>query len=84
MAAGPYARTPGTITLAPYVAAGWSDRPVPGTPWRATPGGVGSPRVTLGVGVEWLAVFRLDAAYGVQSRRVRVAFDVARDFWDIL
>jgi hypothetical protein len=40
--------------------------------------------VTLGVGVEWLGVFRLDAGYGVQSRRVRVAFDVTRDFWDIL
>jgi len=82
MAAGAYARTPGTITLAPYVAAGWSDRPVPGTPWQATPGG--KTRVTLGVGVEWLGVFRLDAGYGVQSRRVRLAFDVARDFWDIL
>ena len=80
MAAGPYARTPGTITLAPYVAAGWSDRPVSGTPWRATPGA----RVTLGVGAEWLGVFRLDVGYGVGSRRARVAFDVARDFWDIL
>jgi hypothetical protein len=82
MAAGPYARTPGTITLAPYAATGWSDRPVPGTPWRATPGG--GPRVTLGLGVEWLGVFRLDAGYGAQSHRVRVAFDVTRDFWDIL
>jgi len=82
MAAGPYARTPGTITLAPYAAAGWSDRPVPGTSWRATPGG--GPRVTLGLGVEWLGVFRLDAGYGAQSHRVRVAFDVTRDFWDIL
>jgi hypothetical protein len=82
MAAGPYARTPGTITLAPYAAAGWSDRPVPGTPWRATPGE--GPRVTLGLGVEWLGVFRLDAGYGAQSHRVRVAFDVTRDFWDIL
>jgi hypothetical protein len=82
MAAGPYARTPGTITLAPYAAAGWSDRPVPGTPWRATPGG--GTRVTLGVGLEWLGVFRLDAGYGLEGRRARVAFDVARDFWDIL
>jgi len=82
MAAGPYARTPGTITLAPYVAAGWSDRPIPGTPWRATPGP--GARVTLGVGLEWLGVFRLDAGYGVQSRRARLAFDVTRDFWDIL
>ena len=80
MAAGPYARTPGTITLAPYAAAGWSDRPVPGMPWSPTPGA----RVTLGVGAEWLGVFRLDVGYGVESRRARVAFDVARDFWDIL
>jgi hypothetical protein len=80
MAAGPYARTPGTITLAPYAAAGWSDRPLPGTPWRATPGA----RVTLGLGVEWLGVFRLEAGYGLESRRARVAFDVTRDFWDIL
>jgi hypothetical protein len=82
MAAGPYARTPGTITLAPYVAAGWSDRPISGTPWRATP--QPGARVTLGVGLEWLGVFRLDAGYGVQSRRARLAFDVTRDFWDIL
>ncbi|HEV8305729.1 MAG TPA: hypothetical protein VGQ25_12250 [Gemmatimonadales bacterium] len=82
MAAGPYARTPGTLTLAPYAAAGWAGRPVPGTPWQATPRR--GPRVTLGLGLEWLGVFRLEAGYGVQSRRVRVAFDVTRDFWDIL
>jgi hypothetical protein len=80
MSAGPYARTPGTITLAPYVAAGWSGQPVAATPWAAIPG----TRVTLGVGAEWLGVFRVEAGYGVQTRRVRVAFDVARDFWDIL
>jgi hypothetical protein len=40
--------------------------------------------VTLGLGLEWLGVFRLDVGYGVQSHRARVAFDVARDFWDIL
>lgn len=71
MAAGPYVRTPGTITLAPYVAAGGTD---------ATPGS----RVTVGLGIEWLGIFRLETGYGVQSKRVRVAFDVSRDFWDIL
>ena len=81
MAAGPYARTPGTITLAPYAAAGWTSRPIAGTPWRATPQGA---RVTLGLGAEWLGVFRLDVGYGLESRRARVAFDVTRDFWDIL
>jgi len=82
MAAGPYARTPGTITLAPYAAAGWIDQPIAGTPWQATPGS--GPRVTLGLGLEWLGVFRLDVGYGVQRHRANVAFDVTRDFWDIL
>lgn len=79
MAAGP-ARTPGTITLAPFVTVGWSDRPIAGTPWSATPGA----RLTLGLGAEWLGVFRLDVGYGVESQRLRAAFDVTRDFWDIL
>src|SRR2546426_9102202 len=57
---GPYTRTPGQLTVAPYVAAGWADRPVPGTPWVATPG----TRVTLGLGLEWLGVFRFEAGGG--------------------
>jgi len=79
LSAGP-ARTPGTITLAPYVAWGWTDQPIAVTPWRATPG----TRVTLGLGAEWLGLVRLEAGYGVQTRQLHVAFDVTRDFWDIL
>ena len=78
--AGP-ARTPGTITLAPYTALGWTADPLPFTPWLATPPGT---RVTVGLGAEWLGLFRLEAGYGVQSRQLHVAFDVTRDFWDIL
>jgi len=77
--AGP-ARTPGTITLAPYVAWGLTTEPIALTPWRATPGS----RVTLGLGAEWLGLLRLEAGYGVQTRQIRVAFDITRDFWDIL
>ena len=77
---GPYARTPRTLTVAPYVAVGWAERPVAGTPWAATPGA----RITLGVGVEWLGVFRLEAGVGTETQRVGFAFDVARDFWPIL
>jgi len=77
--AGP-ARTPGSLTLAPYTAFGWTGEPLPMTPWRATPG----TRVTVGLGAEWLGLFRLEAGYGVQSRHLHVAFDVTRDFWDIL
>jgi len=79
LSAGP-ARTPGTITLAPYAAWGWTAKPIALTPWRATPG----TRVTLGLGAEWLGLFRLEAGYGVQTRQFHAAFDVARDFWDIL
>ena len=78
--AGP-ARTPGTVTLAPYTALGWTAEALPFTPWQATPPGT---RVTLGLGAEWLGLFRLEAGYGVQSRQLHVAFDVTRDFWDIL
>ena len=79
LSAGP-ARTPGTITLAPYAALGWTDQAIALTPWRATPG----TRVTLGLGAEWLGLLRLEAGYGVQTRQLHVAFDVTRDFWDIL
>ncbi|HTI06758.1 MAG TPA: hypothetical protein VL549_15755 [Gemmatimonadales bacterium] len=79
--AGP-ARTPGSVILAPYVAAGWSGDSIPLTPWRATP--QGATRVTVGLGAEWLGVFRVEAGYGAQSGRLHVAFDVTRDFWDIL
>jgi hypothetical protein len=77
--AGP-ARTPGRITLAPYVALGSTDEPFPQMPWQTTPG----TRVTLGLGAEWLGLFRFEAGYGIQSRQIRLAFDVTRDFWDIL
>ncbi|MGH7520156.1 MAG: hypothetical protein ACREMI_02645 [Gemmatimonadales bacterium] len=79
LSAGP-ARTPGTITLAPYAAVGWVSEPVALTPWQPTP----AARVTFGLGAEWLGLIRVEAGYGVQSRRVHVAFDVTRDFWDIL
>jgi hypothetical protein len=74
------ARVPATITLAPFAAAGWIGDPVAGTPWAATP----DLRFTVGAALEWLGAFRLDAGYGMQSRRVRLAFDVMRDFWGIL
>ncbi len=79
LSAGP-ARTPGTITLAPYAAWGWTAEPIAFTPWQATPG----TRVTLGLGAEWLGLLRLEAGYGAQTRQFHVAFDVTRDFWDIL
>ncbi len=80
LALGGYARMPRTLTLAPFAAAGWADRSVAATPWAATPGA----RVTLGVALEWLGLFRLEAGVGVQTRRTHLAFDVTRDFWGVL
>jgi len=80
IALGSWARTPGRLTVAPYVATGSADRPVVGTPWSATPGA----RTTLGLALEWLGVFRLEAGVGAQSGQVGLAFDVTRDLWSIL
>jgi hypothetical protein len=77
---GSWARTPAAAVLAPYAATGWTAHPVAGTPWAATP----EARVTLGAGLEWLGLLRLDVGYGVQSRRLRFACDVTRDFWGVL
>jgi len=77
---GPAARTPGQLTVAPYVAAGWTALPVAGTPWSATRGA----RTTLGLALEWLGLFRVEAGVGAQSGQVGVAFDVTRDLWPIL
>jgi hypothetical protein len=80
IAVGPNTEAPHSLVLAPFVAAGWADRPVVGTPWVATPGA----RVTLGLATEWLGVFRLEVGYGAQSHQAHVAFDLTRTFWDIL
>ena len=77
---GPYARMPRTLTVAPFVAVGGAGRPLGGAPWGATPGA----RVTIGVGFEWLGVFRWDLGYGTATHRTALAFDVMRDFWGIL
>ncbi len=77
---GPYEPVAAPFTIAPYLAAGRSDRPIGGTPWVATP----EWRTTLGAAVELLGVFRFEAGLGLQSRRVRFALDVVRDFWPVL
>jgi len=80
LAVGPYTRTPRSIIVAPFAAAGWSDRPVAATAWVATPGA----RVTIGLALEWLGVFRFEAGIGAQSHQAGFSLDVTRDFWDIL
>lgn len=69
-----------SLTLAPYVAAGWASRPVAGTPWRATPG----LRPVAGVGLDWLRLVRLDLGIALRTGRFGAAVDVTRALWEIL
>src|SRR2546426_775228 len=80
IALGSWARTPGRLTVAPYVATGSADRPVVGTPWSATPGA----RTTLGLALEWLGVFRPEARVGGPQRPGPLAVDGTPDLWGIL
>jgi hypothetical protein len=77
---GQYARTPGSLLLAPYVAAGITGSPIADTPWTR-PNVI---RITTALALEWLGVFRLEMGYGVQSRRLHYALGVTRDFWSVL
>jgi len=77
---GSFARIPTSLTVAPFVAAGWTDASLAGTPWVVT----GDPRVTAGMAFEWLGLMRLEVGYGTQTKEVRVSFDLTRDFWPIL
>jgi hypothetical protein len=77
---GTYARIPTTLTVAPFAAAGWADGAMTGAPWRPAP----DARLTVGLGLEWLGVVRIEVGVGLQSRRAQLAVDLARDFWPIL
>jgi hypothetical protein len=78
---GQYARIPASVTIAPFVAAGWAGAPPADTPWwRETP----RPRVTAGLALECFGAVRIEAGAGLQSRQVVASLDLMRDFWDIL
>jgi len=78
---GSFASTGRSLTLAPFVAAGWSDRPLGGTPWEAS-GGV---RPVAGLAVEWfLGLLRLEGGVGLRDGTFGLTLDVSRDWWDVL
>ncbi|MBA3521960.1 MAG: hypothetical protein H0T90_05595, partial [Gemmatimonadales bacterium] len=78
---GSFASTGRTLTLAPFVAAGYAERPSPGVPWRST-GGV---RPVAGVAVEWfMRLLRVEAGIGLRDGRVGLTVDINRDWWGLL
>ncbi len=78
---GSFAGTGRTLTVIPFVAAGWVGQAV--TPQLGAP----SPglRPVVGLGFGWLHdLLRFDFGYGLRTGKVGAAVDISRDFWDIL
>jgi hypothetical protein len=78
---GSFAGTGRTLTVIPFLAAGWVGDAVTlplGVPARGV-------RPVVGLGLEWFHdLIRFDAGYGLRSGKLGLAVDVSRDFWDIL
>lgn len=78
---GSFAGTGRTLTLIPFVAAGWMALPVQPALGAATRG----VRPVVGLGLEWFHdLVRFDAGFAPGTGKVGFSVDVSRDFWDIL
>jgi hypothetical protein len=78
---GSFASTGRQIVVAPFVAAGWTARPVAGSPWTESDGA----RPVAGVAVEWfMRLIRLEAGVGLRTGEVGVTLDISREWWGLL
>jgi hypothetical protein len=78
---GSFASTGRSITVAPFVAAGMTARPLPGLPWRTSDG----VRPVAGVAIEWfMRLLRLEAGVGLRDGDFGLTVDVNRDWWGLL
>ena len=78
---GSFASTGRHLTLAPFLAAGWTERPIRGLPWEGTDG----IRPVAGLAAEWLmGLLRFEVGVGLRSGEVGLSVDVTRDWWGIL
>lgn len=78
---GSFASTGRHLTLAPFLAAGWSERTLPGLPYVET-GGV---RPVAGLAAEWLmGLLRLELGVALRSGDVGISIDVNRDWWGVM
>ncbi|MGH7581353.1 MAG: hypothetical protein ACREM9_14320, partial [Gemmatimonadales bacterium] len=78
---GSFASTGRQLTVAPFLAAGWAERPYPALPWQGSDG----VRPVAGVAFEWLMrLVRLEVGVGLRDGGVGVSVDVNRDWWGVL
>jgi hypothetical protein len=81
LALGSYASTGRRLTLAPFLAAGYTTQPLSGLPWSATDG----IRPVAGLAVEWfMRLIRLEVGVGLRDGDVGVTVDINRDWWGLL
>ena len=78
---GSFASTGPMMVVAPFVAAGWSDRAYVGLPWQATHG----VRPVAGVAAElFMRLIRIEAGVGLRDGKFGITFDIHRDWWGLL
>jgi hypothetical protein len=78
---GSFASTGRTMTVAPFLAAGVTGRPLPGLPW----GGSDGVRPVAGVALEWfMRLIRVEAGVGLRDGDFGLTVDVNRDWWGLL
>jgi hypothetical protein len=78
---GAFASTGNRITLAPFVAAGWTGGNIAALPWRASR----EVRPVAGLGIEWFQhLIRADVGVSLRTGRVGVSVDVSPEWWEIL
>ena len=78
---GSFASTGRHFIVAPFVAAGYAAKPIPGLPWAESDG----IRPVAGVALEWfMRLIRLEAGIGLRDGKLGVTLDLNRDWWGLL
>ena len=78
---GSFASTGRSMTVAPFIAAGVTGRPLPGLPWTGSDG----VRPVAGVAFEWfMRLIRIEAGVGLRDGGFGLTVDVNRDWWGLL
>ena len=78
---GSFASTGHSVTLAPFVSAGWAGGDQPGVPWRASHG----IRPVAGIAIDlFMRLIRVEGGVALRTGDVGLTVDVNRDWWGIL
>jgi hypothetical protein len=78
---GSFASTGRSLTVAPFLSAGYAARAIPQLPWTRTSG----IRPVAGLAIEWLMrLIRLEVGVGLRDGHLGVTVDIHRDWWGLL